>query len=119
MDTAKRLDLIRARLNRPTAPGFKPAGLFCSSTGLSPVPRKPAGRAPLDATISRAYGVADLGYVPNIGKKPGWVSAPDREPEKPLVAPKKRRKGKHYLSEIVEKMPGKLPAILSTSPKPS
>ena len=40
--------------------------------------------------------------------RPDWFNLADAFPQKPRVAPKKRRKGKHYLSEIAEKMPGKL-----------
>lgn len=50
-------------------------------------------------------------YVPTVGRKAEWIAAPVRKPEKPLCAPKKRRKGKHYLSGIAEKVPGKLPVL--------
>jgi hypothetical protein len=40
-----------------------------------------------------------------------WVGEPDKEPEKPLVAPKKRRKGKHALTRIAEQLRGKLPVM--------
>ena len=76
---------------------------------LPPRPPKPPPYAP------KGFGWVHPGYGGYNGIKEQpvvWVAEPKEEPEKPRVAPKKRRKGKHYLSEIAEKMPGKL-AVLS------
>jgi len=111
MTPTERIALIRARLPRVGTPAFKPSGLYCASTGLLPMPRRPTGKAPLDATISRAYRVADSGYEPQVGKKSEWISAPVRKPKILRVAPKKRRKSKYPLTRIAEQLPMKLPIL--------
>jgi len=65
----------------------------------------------LDGDKGSDYGVADLGYAPQVGKKSEWITGPIKKPKKLRVTPKRRRKGKHPLTRISEQLPMKLPVL--------
>lgn len=112
MDAAKRIKLIRAKVRRPTLAPYVAAGLTRASAQLPP--RKPM---PYQPANGGHWIIFDHGGYTDIQEyKTAWFGEPDKEPDKPRVAPKKRRKGKHYLSRIVEKMPGKLPQLTRQYP---
>lgn len=108
MSPQERLNLIRARLNRPATGLPRPAGLHRRANPDAPrvVVRKLFVQ-PLNPS-QRNWNVAGE-YCPTSDNRPPWVYRPDKP--KPVQCAIKRKGRVNPLTRIAEQLPVKLPVI--------